>query len=132
MRNIMRSDSNDTCAQQLDSIIDIDSIIITNHARDRLRERWSSSGNIDSILYGALRGGLVETQNDTIIQRTNDSKEESIEVYISNEHELGLSRLVLIEKNDGYILVTIYPIEHRYVPNTISEEFDGNSYFDQW
>ena len=131
MRNNMRKDSYDTEALQLDSMIDTDSIIITNHARDRYSERWDSSGNIDSILYNALREGLVETQNGTIIQRINGSKEASIEVYISNEHGLGLSRLVLIEKDDGYILVTIYPIEHRYLPNTISEEFDGNWYFDQ-
>ena len=132
MRNIMRTDSNDTCAQQLDSIIDIDSIIITNHARDRLSERWDSSGNIDSILYDALREGIVETQNGTIIQRINGSKGASIEVYISNEHNLGLSRLVLIEKDDGYILVTIYPVERSYLPNSISEEFDRDWYIDQW
>ena len=132
MRNTMRRDSHDTEALQLGSIIDIDSIIITNHARDRLSERWDSSGNIDSILYGALKEGYVETQNGTIIQKINGSKEASIEVYISDDHDLGLSRLVLIEKDDAYILVTIYPIEHRLLPNTISEEFDANWYFDQW
>ncbi|MDA8615555.1 hypothetical protein N9L27_01870 [Candidatus Poseidoniales archaeon] len=126
----MRRDSHDTEALQLDSMIDIDSIIITNHARDRYSERWDSSGNIESTLYDALREGFVETQNGTIIQRINGSKGASIEVYISDEHDLGLSRLILIEKDDGYILVTIYPIEHRYLPNTISEEFGGNWYFD--
>ena len=130
MRKTMRRDSHDTEALQLDSMIDIDSIIITNHARDRYSERWDLSGNIDSILYDALREGLVETQNGTIIQRINGSKGASIEVYISDEHDLGLSRLILIEKDDGYILVTIYPIEHRYLPNTISEGFGGNWYFD--
>jgi hypothetical protein len=130
MRKTMRRDSHDTEALQLDSMIDIDSIIITNHARDRYSERWDSSGNIESTLYDALREGFVETQNGTIIQRINGSKGASIEVYISDEHDLGLSRLILIEKDDGYILVTIYPIEHRYLPNTISEEFGGNWYFD--
>ena len=130
MRKTMRRDSHDTEALQLDSMIDIDSIIITNHARDRYSERWDSSGNIESTLYDALREGFVETQNGTIIQRINGSKGASIEVYISDEHDLGLSRLILIEKDDGCILVTIYPIEHRYLPNTISEEFGGNWYFD--
>lgn len=130
MRKTMRRDLRDTKALQLDSMIDTDSIIITNHARDRFSERWDSSGNIDSILYDALREGYVETQYGTIIQKINGSKAASIEVYIPNEHELGLSRLILIEKDDGYILVTIYPIEHRYLPNTISEEFDENC--SQW
>ena len=130
MRKTMRRDSHDTEALQLDSMIDIDSIIITNHARDRYSERWDSSGNIESTLYDALREGFVETQNGTIIQRINGSKGASIEVYISDEHDLGLSRLILIEKDDGYILVTIYPVERRYLPNTISEEFGGNWYFD--
>ena len=132
MRNIMRRNSHNIEALQLDSMIDIDTIIITNHARDRYRERWDSSGNIDSILYDALREGFVETENGTIVQRINGSKGASIEVYISDEHDLGLSRLVLVEKDDGYILVTIYPVERRYLPNTISEEFDGDWHIDQW
>lgn len=123
MRNNMRKDSHDTEALQLDSMIDIDTIIITNHARDRYSERWDSSDNIDSILYDALREGFVETENGTIVQRINGSKGASIEVYLPDEHDLGLSRLVLIEKDDEYILVTIYPVERRYLPNTISEEF---------
>ena len=132
MRNIMRRNSHNIEALQLDSLIDIDTIIITNHARDRYSERWDLSGNIDSILYDALREGFVETENGTIVQKINGSKGASIEVYISGEHNLGLSRLVLIEKDDGYILVTIYPIERCYLPNTISEEFDGDWYIDQW
>jgi len=130
MRNIMRRNSHNIEALQLDSMIDIDTIIITNHARDRYRERWDSSGNIDSILYDALREGFVETENGTIVQRKNGSKGASIEVYISDKHDLGLSRLVVIEKDDGYILVTIYPVEHSYLPNSISEEFYANWYFD--
>lgn len=112
----MRNDSNDTCAQQLDSIIDIDSIIITNHARDRLRERWNSSGNIDSLLYGALREGFVETQNGTIMQHRNGSKSDCIEVYIPNEHQLGLARFVLIQDGQKYILLTLYPMQEDHVP----------------
>ncbi len=112
----MRTDSNDTCAQQLDSIIDIDSIIITNHARTRYRERWNSSGNIDAILQEALKGGVVETQNGSIIQNSNGNKPKCIDVYIPNEHRLGLARFVLRQDGHKYILLTLYPMQEDHVP----------------
>ena len=116
MRNTMRTDSNDTCAQQLDSIIDIDSIIITNHARTRYRERWNSSGNIDAILQEALKEGVVETQNGSIIQHSNGNKPKCIEVYIPNEHRLGLARFVLIQDGQKYLLLTLYPMQENHIP----------------
>ena len=112
----MRTDSNDTCAQQLDSIIDIDSIIITNHARTRYRERWNSSGNIDAILQEALKEGVVEIQNGSIIQHSNGDKPACIEVYIPNESPLGLTRFVLRQDGHKYILVTLYPMQEDHVP----------------
>jgi len=129
MRNIMRSDSNDTCAQQLGSIIDIDSIIITNHARARLRERWNSSGNIDSILHDALKEGVVETQNGSIIQRSNGDKSECIEVYIPNEHQLGLARFVLRQDGQKYLLLTLYPMQEVHVPFCILSIICPDWYF---
>lgn len=126
MRKNMRTDAQYTEAIQLDSVIDVDSIIITNHARDRLSERWDSSRNVNSMLYDALKNGVVETQNGSLIQEVHGSNPASIAVYIPSNHDLGLSRFILIERDDDYILVTIYPIEHRFVPCMISEEFDGN------
>ena len=121
MRNIMRRNSHNIEALQLDSMIDIDTIIITNHARDRYRERWDSSCNVDSMLHNALKNGVVETQNGTMIQEAHGSNQAIIAVYIPSNHNLGLSRFILIEKDDDYILVTIYPIERRYVPCAISK-----------
>jgi hypothetical protein len=119
MRNIMNRDSNNTCAQLLNTIIDIDSIIITNHARERLEERWEELGDLNSTIIDALEQGYVETQNGTILQNQNGSKPPSIEVYIPSEHELGLARLVLMQEEGEYTLVTLYPVEVRYVPNSI-------------
>ena len=119
MRNTMRRDSHDTEAQQLDSIIDIDSIIITNHARTRYRERWNSTGNIDTILHSALKEGVVETQNGSIIQHVNGNKPACIEVYIPNENELGLTRFVLRQEGSNYILLTLYPMKEDHVPFSI-------------
>ena len=119
MRNVMRSDTNDTCAQQLNSIIDTDSIIITNHARTRYRERWNSTGNIDSTIIDALKEGLVETQNGSILQHQHGSKPKCIEVYIPSEHELGLARFVLRQDGQKFILLTLYPMDECYVPDSI-------------
>ena len=121
MRKNMRTDAHDTEATRLDSVIEVDSIIITDHARDRLNERWDSSCNVDSMLHNALKNGVVETQNGTMIQEAHGSNQASIAVYIPSNHNLGLSRFILIEKDDDYILVTIYPIERRYVPCAISK-----------
>jgi len=116
----MNRDSNNTCAQLLNTIVDIDSIAITNHARERLGERWDEFNDPDSTLIGALEQGYVQTQNGTIIQNQNGSKSPSIEVYIPSKHELGLARLVLINEEGEYILLTIYPVELCYVPDSIS------------
>lgn len=132
MRKNMRTDAHDTEATRLDSVIDVDSIIITNHARDRLNERWDSSCNADSTLHDALKNGVVETQNGSLIQEVHGSNPASIAVYIPSNHDLGLSRFILIERDDDYILVTIYPIEHRYVPWAISVKLVDDCYLERW
>ena len=128
MRKTMRRDSHETEAQQLDSIIDIDSIIITNHARTRYRERWNSTGNIDTILHSALKEGVVETQNGSIIQHINGNKPACIEVYIPNENELGLTRFVLRQEGSKYILLTLYPMKEDHVPFSILSVICFNYY----
>ena len=116
MRNIMLNDENIVCANKLKSLVEIDSIIITDHARERLRERWNSSGNIDPILHNALKEGFVETINGTVIQHSNGDKPPCIEVYVSSESNLGLTRFILRQKGKKYILVTLYPTQQSHVP----------------
>jgi hypothetical protein len=112
----MLNDSTFGSANKLNSFIEIDSIIITNHARERLKERWNSSGDIDPILYRALREGIVETKNGTVLKHRNGNKPPCIEVYVSSESNLGLTRFILRQSGDDYILVTLYPTQESHVP----------------
>ena len=124
MRNIMLNEENTVRANKLKSLIETDSIIITDHARERLRERWNSSGNIDPILYNALKEGFVETKNGTVIQHINGDKPPCIEVYVSSESNLGLTRFILRQKGKKYILVTLYPTQESHVPFCILAVID--------